>query len=88
MKPENIFIDKDYKVKIGDFGISKIMESYHQYALSLVGTSHYIAPEIDKKQKYDFRVDIYSFGCIMYELLTLSEYYIDKLDEKDCKIIM
>ena len=86
LKPENIFIDEDYKVKIGDFGVSKMMESYHQYALSLAGTSHYIAPEIEKKEKYDFRVDIYSFGCIIYELFTLSEYYIDKLDEKDCKI--
>ena len=88
LKPENIFIGKDYKVKIGDFGVSKILESYHQKAQSIAGTSHYIAPEIEKRQKYDFRVDIYSFGCIMYELFTLNEYYIDKLDEKDCKINM
>ena len=42
-----------------------------------------------KKEKniiYNNKVDIYSLGCIIYELFTLNEYYIDKLDEKDCKI--
>ena len=80
LKPENIFIDKNHKIKIGDFGVSKILDSYHQYAYSNSGTFYYNAPEILKGEKYDFRVDIYSFGCIIYELFTLNVYYIDKLD--------
>ena len=86
LKPENIFISKNYTIKIGDFGVSKILDSYHQYAQSMAGTFHYNAPEIEKGEKYDFRADIYSFGCIIYELFTLNEYYIDKLDDKNCKI--
>ena len=47
-----------------------------------------MAPEILKGEKYDFRVDISSFGCIIYELFTLNVYYIDKLDEKIAKLIL
>ena len=86
LKPENIFISKNYTTKIGDFGVSKILDSYHQYAQSMAGTFHYNAPEIEKGEKYDFRADIYSLGCIIYELFTLNEYYIDKLDDKNCQI--
>ena len=86
LKPENIFINKNLNIKIGDFGVSKILESYNQYAQSMVGTFHYNAPEIEKREKYDFRADIYSLGCIIYELFTTNEYYIDKLDDKECKI--
>ena len=46
-----------------------------------------MAPEILKREKYNNKVDLYAFGCIIYELFTLSEYYVDKIiDEKDGKI--
>ena len=41
---------------------------------------------MEKREKYDCRADMYSLGCIIYELFTLNEYYIDKLDDKTCKI--
>ena len=48
---------------------------------------HYIAPEIEKGENYNYKADIYSLGCIIYELFTLNEYYIDKhIDESDCNI--
>ena len=69
LKPENIFI-KDNKIKIGDFGISKQLKMNVKYAFSVVGTNFYMAPEIIKGEKYNNKIDIWAFGCIIYELLT------------------
>ena len=87
LTPDNIFIDEEnYKVKIGDFGISKILYE-NQYTRSRKGKYHYFAPEIEKGEKQTNKVDIYSLGCIIYELFTLNEYYIDKIiEQKECKI--
>ena len=86
LKPENIFINEKNEIKIGDFGISKNIES-KIYASTIIGTERYMAPEIIKKEKYNNKVDIYSLGCILYELFTLNEYYIDKIiDNKEGKI--
>ena len=86
LKPENIFINKDYKIKIGDFGIAKeIGGTIHHTANK--GTYEYTAPEIidvdslgnnneiNKKSEYDTRADIWSFGCIIYELCTLNQCF-------------
>ena len=86
LTPENIFIDENYRIKIGDFGISKILET-NKYTKSIIGKYKYFAPEIEMGEKYNNKIDIYSFGCIIYELFTLNEYYIDKrIKEKDCQI--
>ena len=87
LTPENIFINENKKIKIGDFGISKILTMSNKYTKSIVGKIQYFAPEIIKGQKYNNKVDMYSLGCIIYELFTLNEYYIDKtIEEKECKI--
>ena len=83
LTPDNIFIDNNNRIKIGDFGVSKILTATKNYTQSQEGKEHYFAPEIIKGQKYNNKVDIYAFGCIMYELFTLNEYYIDtKFDNK------
>ena len=71
LKPENLFIDDNHKIKIGDFGVSKKLETNRKYAYTSVGTSFYMAPEIIKGEAYNNKVDIWSFGCIIYELFTL-----------------
>ena len=87
LTPDNIFIDENTnKIKIGDFGVSKILTNTKNYAKTQIGKFNYVAPEILKGLEYNNKVDIYSLGCIIYELFTLNEYYIDKLDEKECKI--
>ena len=78
LTPDNIFIDNNKKIKIGDFGISVKLTTNNIYANSKVGKYHYFAPEIEKKEKYNNKVDIYSLGCVIYELFTLNEYYLDK----------
>ena len=71
LKPENIFIDNNCKIKIGDFGVSKKLGTNQKFAITSVGTDFYMAPEIIKGEEYNNEVDIWSYGCIIYELITL-----------------
>ena len=63
----NIFMSKNKSVKIGDMGMSKIL-SNKEMKLSRVGTPLYLAPELVRKEKYDYKADIWSFGCSLYHL--------------------
>ena len=56
-------------MKLGDFGLSKLMQS-HDFASTYVGTPFYMSPEICAAEKYTLYSDIWSVGCIMYELVT------------------
>ena len=72
LKPDNLFISKDFKIKIGDFGVSKKLNVNNNYAKTKKGTKEYSAPEMIKENsKYSKKVDIWSLGCIIYELCTL-----------------
>jgi len=79
LKPENIFMNKNNEIKIGDFGISKELNSYKKYTFTnnKLGTLYYTAPEILDEGKYNYKADIYSLGCIIYELFHLSIYAIN-----------
>ncbi|KAK3898892.1 kinase-like domain-containing protein [Staphylotrichum tortipilum] len=69
LKPENVFLGEDNSVKLGDFGLSKVMQS-HDFASTYVGTPFYMSPEICAAEKYTLKSDIWSLGCIIYELCT------------------
>ena len=71
MKPGNIFLDADYNVKLGDFGLSKMMGDESVYAYTHVGTPYYMSPEQINDQKYNEKSDIWSLGCIIYEVAAL-----------------
>ena len=87
LTPDNIFINDDNKIKIGDFGISKILELNQNYVITKLGKHHYFAYVIEKGEKYNNKIDIYALGCIIYELFTLNEYYIDtKIEDMAGKI--
>ena len=80
LKPENIFMDDKMNIKIGDFGISKQL-SYNKAYTSTQnkgGSLFYIAPEILVDGIYNEKSDIWSFGCIIYELFNLRNYFLDK----------
>ena len=88
LKPENIFINENMNIKIGDFGISKQFNSYKTYTLTTkkLGTENYAAPEIIYDNIYNEKSDIWSLGCIIYELFNLSIYYKDAISRKIKKI--
>lgn len=67
LKPENVFLGEDNSVKLGDFGLSKILQS-HDFASTYVGTPYYMSPEICMSEKYTASSDIWALGCIIYEL--------------------
>ena len=71
LKPDNLFLTKDLKVKIGDFGIAKQLNNVNEYAKTKAGTMLYMAPEIINGEKYNNKVDIWALGCIIHELCTL-----------------
>ena len=73
IKPQNIFITQSKRIKIGDFGISHRIDenSTASKEVKAQGTAKYMAPEqIKNKKNIDGRVDIYSLGCVFFEMLT------------------
>ena len=76
-RPKNIFLNKNNKIKIGDFGISKKLVN-QKYTTTKKGDYHYMAPEmLVKHAKYNNKVDIWSLGCIIYELFNLETFFDD-----------
>jgi serine/threonine protein kinase len=71
LKPANILLDADLNVKMADFGLAKELSSNTQFAQTNVGTPFYMAPEIINDKKYDEKSDIWSLGCLLYELAAL-----------------
>ncbi len=71
IKPANIFFDNENNVKLGDFGLSRMMESQSVLAQTHVGTPYYMSPEQIGEQGYNEKSDIWSAGCILYQLAAL-----------------
>lgn len=70
IKPQNILITPEGKVKVADFGIAKSIITDVTRTLNIMGTAHYISPEQAKGEVLDHRTDIYSLGIVIYEMLT------------------
>lgn len=71
IKPHNILITKRGSVKVADFGIAQaISKKTLTFGRDLVGTVHYISPEQAKGEPVTPATDIYSLGCVLYEMLT------------------
>ncbi|KAJ7797877.1 kinase-like domain-containing protein [Mycena olivaceomarginata] len=75
MKPENIFLDGVNSVKLGDFGLSK----------ALAGTPLYMSPELMQGAAYDSKTDIWSSGCLLYELCALKHPFHDAKTEVELR---
>ncbi len=71
LKPANIFLTLDGTIKVGDLGLSRELSDNTFQAHSKVGTPLYMSPEVLKGDGYDFKSDIWSLGCLLYELAML-----------------
>jgi beta-lactam-binding protein with PASTA domain/tRNA A-37 threonylcarbamoyl transferase component Bud32 len=70
IKPHNVLVDADGRLKVTDFGIARAGASEMTEAGSIIGTAQYLSPEQAKGTTVDHRSDIYSIGVVLYELLT------------------
>ncbi|KAM7065495.1 serine/threonine-protein kinase Nek3 isoform 3-T4 [Acridotheres tristis] len=71
IKSKNVFLTQNGKVKLGDFGSARLLAHPMSYACTYVGTPYYVPPEIWESLPYNNKSDIWSLGCILYELCTL-----------------
>ncbi|NXY56795.1 NEK2 kinase, partial [Callaeas wilsoni] len=72
LKPANVFLDGKQNVKLGDFGLARILHHDTSFATTFVGTPYYMSPEQMNYMSYNEKSDIWSLGCLVYELCALS----------------
>ncbi|KAB0794350.1 hypothetical protein PPYR_11189 [Photinus pyralis] len=69
LKPQNILLDQKNNAKLCDFGFARNMSTGTHVLTSIKGTPLYMAPELVEEHPYDHNADLWSLGCIIYELL-------------------
>ena len=75
LKAQNVFLMKDGTIKLGDFGIARVLEHSFQVCRTQIGSPFYLSPEICEGKAYNSKTDIWSLGCILYELCTLKHAF-------------
>jgi NIMA (never in mitosis gene a)-related kinase len=71
LKSSNFFLGKNKTLRVGDFGIAKELASSVALAKTQIGTPYYLSPEVCQGKSYSFASDIWSLGCVLYELCAL-----------------
>ena len=75
VKPENVLLAEDGRIKIGDFGLARATTANTATGAQLLGTIAYLAPELVTRGMADARSDIYSLGIMLYEMLVGEQPY-------------
>ena len=69
LKAHNIFLSHSGLIRIGDFGVARLLDKTTELASSLVGTPYYLSPEMIHNEPYGYQSDMWSLGCVLYELV-------------------
>ncbi|EAR98079.1 Serine/Threonine kinase domain protein (macronuclear) [Tetrahymena thermophila SB210] len=88
IKPENILLDIDGHIRIGDFGLSKPDMDDNEFAYSFCGSPEYMAPEMLLKVGHAYPVDHYTLGALLYELVTGLPPFYSQITEEIYKSIL
>ncbi|PPD84267.1 hypothetical protein GOBAR_DD18777 [Gossypium barbadense] len=73
LKSPNLLVDRNWVVKVCDFGLSRMKHSTYLSSMSTAGTAEWMAPEVLRNEPSDEKCDVYSFGVILWELSTLQQ---------------
>ncbi|KAJ7091329.1 kinase-like domain-containing protein [Mycena belliarum] len=87
LKPDNVFLDESNTVKLGDFGLSKQL-AQTTFANTYVGTPYYMSPELMQEKAYDSKSDIWSLGCLIYELCALKPPFHEAKTHNELSILI
>jgi NIMA (never in mitosis gene a)-related kinase len=71
LKSQNLFLTSTDRLRVGDFGISKVLESTAAFARTAIGTPYYLSPEICQEKPYSFGSDVWALGCVLHEMAAL-----------------
>ena len=71
IKSMNVFLTRAGEVKLGDLGVSRMIDEDRDAQMSRVGTPMYFAPELVKREQYNFKVDTWALGCLVYSMMKL-----------------
>jgi serine/threonine protein kinase len=73
LKPQNIFLTSTGVVKVGDFGVSAVLAQNAEFARTFCGSPYYLAPEVCEEKPYNGKADLWSLGCVLYEVMAYGE---------------